>query len=110
VEIGHIPLGCGNFFIPLRYTSVRVPQGTPSSTSLAGQKNCPQRGLEIFLRWVLAGLAWNDAIYSFIKYFFSLEQNSLLAKFIYAAIITLFATIIISSLERMLEERAEKKE
>jgi len=37
---------------------------------------------------VVAALAWNDAIQSFIRHFFPLDQNSVLAKFMYALIIT----------------------
>jgi hypothetical protein len=37
---------------------------------------------------LVAGLAWNDAIKSLIEYLFPLAQNTLLAKFGYAALIT----------------------
>jgi len=43
---------------------------------------------------LVAGLAWNDAIRSMIEYFFPLEENSLLAKFIYAILITLVVVLI----------------
>ncbi|MBI4836905.1 MAG: hypothetical protein HY813_00655 [Candidatus Portnoybacteria bacterium] len=37
---------------------------------------------------LVAGLAWNDAIKSLIEYLFPLAQNTLLAKFGYAVLIT----------------------
>jgi hypothetical protein len=37
---------------------------------------------------LVAGLAWNEAIKSLIEYLFPLAQNTLLAKFGYAALIT----------------------
>ncbi len=36
----------------------------------------------------VAGLAWNEAIKGLIDYIFPLSQDSLLAKFTYAAILT----------------------
>ncbi len=36
----------------------------------------------------VVGLAWNDAIKGFIEYIFPLKQDSLLAKFTYAAVLT----------------------
>lgn len=38
---------------------------------------------------LVAGLAWNEAVKALIEYFFPLSQNTLLAKFIYAAAITI---------------------
>ncbi len=50
---------------------------------------------------LVAGLAWNEAISSLIKYFFPLDGNGILPKFIYAIVITVFIVIISSSLMRM---------
>lgn len=47
---------------------------------------------------LVAGLAWNEAIRSGIEYLFPLDKNSLLAKFIYAALVTallVWATFIL---------------
>lgn len=52
----------------------------------------------------VAGLAWNDAISALIKYLFPLDTNSLLAKFLYATILTIIITIVIVYLERLSEE------
>ncbi len=38
---------------------------------------------------LVAGLAWNDAISTFIKFFFPLDQNGLTAKFVYAIFVTI---------------------
>ncbi len=43
---------------------------------------------------LVVGLAWNDAIQSFVKLIFPLETNSLIAKFLYALIITLVLVIV----------------
>lgn len=50
---------------------------------------------------LVAGLAWNEAIKGLIEAIFSLEKDTILAKFIYAVLITAFivaATIIVNSL------------
>lgn len=43
---------------------------------------------------LVAGLAWNEAIKSLIEYLFPLAQNTLLAKFLYAVIITLMVIFV----------------
>jgi len=43
---------------------------------------------------LVAGLAWNDAIKSLIEYFWPNQQNSVLAKVIYASIITVIVVIL----------------
>ncbi len=50
---------------------------------------------------LVAGLAWNDAISSAIKYFFPLDTNGVLPKFIYAVIVTIIIVIISMSLLRL---------
>lgn len=37
---------------------------------------------------LVAGLAWNDAVKSIIEHFFSLSQNTILAKLVYAIILS----------------------
>jgi hypothetical protein len=58
---------------------------------------------------LVAGLAWNDAIKNLIEYFFPLEKSSLLAKFVYAFIITLLA-VLISLYAMKVLKAGEKKE
>lgn len=43
---------------------------------------------------LVAGLAWNDAIKSFINLFFPLNRDSVIAKFIYAILMTIVLVII----------------
>jgi len=43
---------------------------------------------------LVAGLAWNDAIRSSIEFLFPLDRNTLLAKFIYAFLMTMVLVII----------------
>lgn len=59
---------------------------------------------------LVAGLAWNDAIKSMIEYFFPLEENSLMAKFIYALLITLFVVLISVYTVRILKGKETKTE
>ncbi len=51
---------------------------------------------------LVAGLAWNDAISTFIKYLFPLDSNTMIAKFVYAALLTVFISIAIVYLESLL--------
>jgi len=57
---------------------------------------------------LVAGLAWNDAIRSFIEYVFPLEKNSLVAKLIYAVILT-FVLVFISVYLTEIFKKEEKK-
>jgi hypothetical protein len=50
---------------------------------------------------LVAGLAWNEAIQELIKFLFPLSRNSILVKFLYAAIITIVVVVVISYLERI---------
>ena len=42
----------------------------------------------------VAGLAWNEAIKSLIDTLFVIEKDSLLAKFIYAIVVTILVVIV----------------
>ncbi|MFA6364807.1 MAG: DUF5654 family protein [Candidatus Paceibacterota bacterium] len=50
---------------------------------------------------LVAGLAWNEAIKSLIEFLFPLGQNSLVAKLLYAVLITLFIVVVTYSLSKM---------
>ncbi len=52
---------------------------------------------------LVAGLAWNDAIRDLIAYLFPLPENTLPAKFLYAAIISVVAVIITVYISRLLQ-------
>lgn len=58
---------------------------------------------------LVAGLAWNEAIRSLIDYLFPLSQNSLLAKFIYAILITLVVVLAAAYLSKFFAEKEKKK-
>lgn len=43
---------------------------------------------------LVAGLAWNDAIRALIEQIFPIAENTLIARFVYAAIITLVVVLV----------------
>ncbi|MDP3996313.1 MAG: DUF5654 family protein [bacterium] len=51
---------------------------------------------------LVAGLAWNDAIKSFIEFIFPKKGNSVSAKFVYALLITLAVVTLTAYLVRIL--------
>ncbi len=53
------------------------------------------------------GLAWNDAISSLIGYFYPDKGNGVMAKLVYAVILTVVVGLALYFVERSLEE--EKK-
>ncbi len=57
---------------------------------------------------LIAGLAWNDAIKSVIEYLFPLSGNPLLAKTLYALILTIIITFVSIYFLR-LPDKEEKK-
>lgn len=58
---------------------------------------------------LIASLAWNEAIKSFIDYFVPLGANTLFAKFLYAIAITLFVVFITIYLQRLLRKDSKKE-
>jgi phosphotransferase system glucose/maltose/N-acetylglucosamine-specific IIC component len=59
---------------------------------------------------LVAGLAWNDTIKSFIEYIFPLKENTLLAKFIYSVIITLIVVFVSVYILRFIEKKESAAE
>ena len=57
---------------------------------------------------LVAGLAWNNAIGSFIKYFFPLDSTGLIAQVIYAVIITVIVVILSNWLLRILAPKEDE--
>ena len=43
---------------------------------------------------LVAGLAWNEAIKAFIEVVFPLQNDTMIAKFIYAAVITIVVVLV----------------
>lgn len=57
---------------------------------------------------LVAGLAWNDAITSLIQFVFPASSNTVLAKFIYALVITIAVVVATVYLFKILN-RGEKQ-
>ncbi len=57
----------------------------------------------------VVGLAWNDAIKTLIEYFFPLNQDSILAKLIYAFLITLIVVLTTVYFVKSTEKEEVKK-
>jgi hypothetical protein len=53
---------------------------------------------------LVAGLAWNDAITALIEYVFPLDKGSLIAKFIYAFLLTIILVVVTIYLIRFLKK------
>jgi Fe2+ transport system protein B len=53
---------------------------------------------------LVAGLAWNEAVKSLIDYFLPLSANTLLAKFIYAVLITVVVVTFTVYLEKIFKK------
>jgi len=58
---------------------------------------------------LVAALAWNDAIRSFIEYFFPINKNTVLIKFVYAIIITFIVVMVSVYLTKLLGDKKEEK-
>ncbi len=58
---------------------------------------------------LVAGLAWNDAIKSTIEYVFPLSNGTIIAKLIYAVLMTLFIVIITVFVVRFLGKEEKKQ-
>jgi len=58
---------------------------------------------------LVAALAWNEAIKGLIEYFFPISKNTVLAKFIYAIVITFVVVIFSIYLMRLLGNKKEEK-
>lgn len=54
---------------------------------------------------VVAGIAWNDTIRAVIDYLFPLDKSGILAKFIYAVIMTVILVIISVYLIRLTQKK-----
>ena len=57
----------------------------------------------------VAGLAWNEAIKALIEYFFPLSTNTVLAKFLYALIVTILVVLVTVYLVRIGKKSEEKQ-
>jgi len=57
----------------------------------------------------VAGLAWNDAVKALIEYFFPLDRNGVMAKFIYAFAVTLVLVIVTIILQRIMRQKQKEE-
>lgn len=57
----------------------------------------------------VVALAWNDAIRTSIEYLFPLNKNSILAKFVYALLVTVLIVIVTIIFTRKTEAPENKK-
>ncbi|MDA1038256.1 MAG: DUF5654 family protein [bacterium] len=53
----------------------------------------------------VAGLAWNDAVKALIDTLFPLSKDGLIAKFIYAILVTVVVVVVTIYLQRILRKR-----
>lgn len=59
---------------------------------------------------LIAGLAWNDAVKAVITYFFPADDaESIAAKFIYAAVMTIVVVVFTIVVKRMLEPKVDER-
>ena len=58
---------------------------------------------------LVAGLAWNDAIKTFIEKYFPDPGNGLRAKFVYALVMTIFVVAVSLYLSRIFKIEKKKK-
>lgn len=59
---------------------------------------------------LVAGLAWNEAIQSLIKSFFTIDKESIWAKLIYAILMTLLLVLITIFLARIFGKDKEENQ
>ena len=57
----------------------------------------------------VVGLAWNDAIKTSIEYFFPLNKDSILAKLVYAFLVTFIIVLTTVYFVKSIEKEVEKK-
>lgn len=57
---------------------------------------------------LVAGLAWNEAIRALIEEIFPAPKNTIIAKFIYAVIITVFIVVFGSFIARLMTKNGEE--
>ena len=59
---------------------------------------------------LVAGLAWNDAVKTLIEEFFPVKENTILAKFFYAAVLTAVVALISAYLVKIFKKEEKKIE
>ena len=59
---------------------------------------------------IVAGLAWNEAVKALMDYLFPIEKDTILAKFLYAIIMTFILILISLYVIRFINRSDSKKE
>jgi len=58
----------------------------------------------------VAGLSWREVINSLMEYLFPIDKDTVLAKFIYAVVLTFFLTLIYAYVTRFLNKGDHKED
>jgi FtsH-binding integral membrane protein len=91
------------------YTSMRSNLGAARQTSDQITAKVRERTVGYIAAGlgVVAGLAWNDAIVAFIEQVFPFEGNTVVAKFVYAVLITIVVVVLTTYLMRLFKKQEE---
>ncbi len=97
-------------------TNTEAKAQTKEETAAAKKKKATLRrelrektaGYIVTALGLVAGLAWNDAVSSFIQYFFPLDKGGIRAKFVYAAFITLVIVVLSHALLKVLSPKEDE--
>jgi len=54
---------------------------------------------------LVAGLAWSDTVKAFIEYLFPISGNTLIAKLVYAVLITILVVVVSVYMTRLFSKR-----
>ena len=57
---------------------------------------------------IVAGLAWNEAVKALMNYLFPIEKDTILAKFLYAIIMTVILVLISLYVVRFINKKDDK--
>ena len=85
----------------------RSDNSANQSSNLSGEIKTKMSGYIVGALGLVAGLAWNDAIKSLIEFFFPNQQNTVLAKIVYAAVITLVVVILSIIVSRLFIKKSK---
>lgn len=78
------------------------------SKKISGEVKEKTLGFIITAFGLVAGLAWNEAIQSLIKSFFTVDKDSIWVKFIYAIVMTLLVVVVTIYLTRLFGKNEEE--
>jgi len=59
---------------------------------------------------IVAGLSWNEAVKALMEYLFPMEKDTILAKFLYALIMTIILVFISLYVVKFVNKKDDKKE